>query len=587
MDKNCMIIDSKGMIRDMGCSVLSFTSTYRTLPFAFPCGTIHPADTVLYANTRLPDCLEPDGYPPPLDVLPADCKSLLYVDASSNSNIQNIIKHHFDFAKNPYILDTIFDGKRIQLAADVCGRINKIAVDDLHFEDELPPLTEVLLVIGNNGLKMLMHGDHQKMMKVLWDKRYDAHIEADYFRRNPVSIADLFDPQITGSIEELLSSKTGEAVVLEGKRLAMEPVSMDGQAAIIKFHDAESAYQELSRNFHLYKKLVRLDDVNEEHNVRNTTFKLWGSDEKIKTIQFLLQKSCRTDVTIMLTGESGTGKSYLAKKIHESSKRSHKKFVPVNCAAIPYHLIESEMFGYEEGAFTGARKGGHEGYFQAADGGTLFLDEITEIPISLQGKLLEAIQSKHFFRVGGTEKVRADIRIIAATNKDLKELVEAREFREDLYYRLNVFPIEIPPLRQRIDSLEYIIADILPDLSYRCSVNPLILGTDALQKLKAYAWPGNIRELANVLEKAIILSDGKVILEEDIMLPDNRHAEEKSFKERKEDFEKSLILEALQRCGQERNRTAALLGIGRTSLFEKMRKYGILTGEETDDNRSY
>lgn len=290
----------------------------------------------------------------------------------------------------------------------------------------------------------------------------------------------------------------------------------------------------------------------------------------------------------MLTGESGTGKSYLARKIHESSRRSQKKFVPVNCAAIPYNLIESEMFGYEEGAFTGARKGGHEGYFRIADGGTLFLDEITEIPISLQGKLLEAIQNKHFFRVGGTEKVQADIRIIAATNKDLKELVAAKEFREDLYYRLNVFPIEIPPLRQRIDSLEYIIADILPELSYRCNVNPLILGTDALQKLKAYAWPGNIRELSNVLEKAIILSDGKVILEEDIMLPENHcMAEERTLKERKEAFEKALILEALQTCNYERNKTAALLGIGRTSLFEKMRKYDVLTGEETDDNRSY
>lgn len=202
--------------------------------------------------------------------------------------------------------------------------------------------------------------------------------------------------------------------------------------------------------------------------------------------------------------------------------------------------------------------------------------------------MLEAIQNKHFFRVGGTEKVQADIRIIAATNKDLKELVAAKEFREDLYYRLNVFPIEIPPLRQRIDSLEYIIADILPELSYRCNVNPLILGTDALQKLKAYAWPGNIRELSNVLEKAIILSDGKVILEEDIMLPENHcMAEERTLKERKEAFEKALILEALQTCNYERNKTAALLGIGRTSLFEKMRKYDVLTGEETDDNRSY
>ena len=589
MDKNCMTLDLKGYIREMGASVLEFAATSRLLPFAFPCGSIIPGDIVIYVNTNPTGRIELNQYSSVFRLPETDCKNLLYAYASSNNNVQNIVKYNFDFKSNPYILDTVFDGKKIELTADAHGYITKIIADDSRFAEELSPMTEVLLVIGNEGLKMMLHDDHQKIIRAITERSYDAYIQPDYFQKHLVSITDLFDCQIATAMQQILTYKNLEkAIVIEEKRLAIKPLLIDGQKAILKFYGPEAIYQELSQNFNLYKELARCGDVNEEHNVLNTTFSLWGIDEKINTIQFLLQKSCRTDVTIMLTGESGTGKSYLARKIHESSRRSQKKFVPVNCAAIPYNLIESEMFGYEEGAFTGARKGGHEGYFRIADGGTLFLDEITEIPISLQGKLLEAIQNKHFFRVGGTEKVQADIRIIAATNKDLKELVAAKEFREDLYYRLNVFPIEIPPLRQRIDSLEYIIADILPELSYRCNVNPLILGTDALQKLKAYAWPGNIRELSNVLEKAIILSDGKVILEEDIMLPENHcMAEERTLKERKEAFEKALILEALQTCNYERNKTAALLGIGRTSLFEKMRKYDVLTGEETDDNRSY
>ena len=296
----------------------------------------------------------------------------------------------------------------------------------------------------------------------------------------------------------------------------------------------------------------------------------------------------KVDTNIIIYGESGTGKEVLAKHIHNCSHRNKEIFIPVNCSAIPDDLIESEMFGYEKGSFTGASREGKPGLFEIADNGTLFLDEIGDLPFHLQPKLLRVLETGEIRRIGGNRSRKLNVRIISATNKNLSDMVKNGTFREDLYYRLNVFPIEIPPLRQRIDSLEYIIADILPELSYRCNVNPLILGTDALQKLKAYAWPGNIRELSNVLEKAIILSDGKVILEEDIMLPENHcMAEERTLKERKEAFEKALILEALQTCNYERNKTAALLGIGRTSLFEKMRKYDVLTGEETDDNRSY
>jgi transcriptional regulator with PAS, ATPase and Fis domain len=251
--------------------------------------------------------------------------------------------------------------------------------------------------------------------------------------------------------------------------------------------------------------------------------------------------------------------------------------------------MESEFFGYEEGAFTGARKGGKAGYFEMAEGGTLFLDEITEMPLSLQGKLLEVLQNRTYFRIGGEKKKVADVRLIAATNKNLDRLVEGHAFREDLFYRINVFSVEIPPLRQRLDSLFSMATDLLPDICHRLDVGQQILSMEALEKMTAYSWPGNIRQLENVLEKACILSDGKVILPEDIELEGDKEkkagGEEGvggTLKAQREDFEKKIIRETLAACQGSRIKTARILGIGKTSLFEKMRKYGIEIGGRED-----
>jgi DNA-binding NtrC family response regulator len=307
-------------------------------------------------------------------------------------------------------------------------------------------------------------------------------------------------------------------------------------------------------------------------------FGLWGRDEKISRIRFLLQKGAVTNTTILLTGESGTGKTYLAREIHKYSNRQNAEFVYVNCAAIPYNLMESELFGYEEGAFTGAKRGGKAGYFEMAEGGTLFLDEITEVPLPLQGKLLEAIQSKTFFRVGGNKKIIADVRIIAATNKSLEEQVEHHRFREDLYYRVNVFPVEVPPLRERMTSINGIVADLLPEICDRLGIGQQVCSAEAMKRIRSYHWPGNIRELENVLEKACILSDGKVILAEDIELGKHIESEElcgTSLKAQRDNFEKQLILKTLKKHKGSRVATARELEIGKTSLFEKMKKYGI------------
>ena len=310
-------------------------------------------------------------------------------------------------------------------------------------------------------------------------------------------------------------------------------------------------------------------------------FRLFGAHEKMKETERLLQKGSNTNTTMLLTGESGTGKTFLAREIHKNSKRSDGPFVHVNCAAIPYQLIESELFGYEDGAFTGARKGGKKGYFELSNGGTLFLDEITEIPVSLQGKLLEVLQNRTFYRVGGTKKLETNIRVIAATNRDLKKEIEEKRFREDLYYRINVFPVEIPPLRERSESIYEIISDILPEICSRLEIEPLIVSSQALEKMEKYSWPGNIRELENVLEKAAILSDGRMILPDDVVLTEenNNISSGETLKEIKEMCERQAIVDALERFHGDKEAAARELDIGRTNIFEKIKKYNIQSRE--------
>ena len=284
-----------------------------------------------------------------------------------------------------------------------------------------------------------------------------------------------------------------------------------------------------------------------------------------------------TEYTVLITGESGTGKELIAQAIHNDSQRKNRPFVGVNCAAIPENLLESELFGYVGGAFTGADKNGKIGYFEMAKGGTLFLDEISELPLLLQGKLLEVLQDGTFYRVGGVKKISTDVRLIVATNRNLEQMVKEGKFREDLYYRISVFPIKLPPLRDRIADLYSIIEDTLPLIYSRLEVEPMILTDDALQKMKQYRWPGNIRELENVLEKAAVISEGNFIHAEDIKL-DNSIAGSpiaKSLKEKMKLYEKELIQTAFEQFSGNRRLVAEYLGISKTNLFEKVHQYGI------------
>ncbi|MCI0693897.1 sigma-54 dependent transcriptional regulator [candidate division KSB1 bacterium] len=286
--------------------------------------------------------------------------------------------------------------------------------------------------------------------------------------------------------------------------------------------------------------------------------------------------------TVLITGESGTGKELIARAIHRQSPRANNKFIPVNCAAIPENLVESELFGYMRGAFTGATRD-KVGLFKVAEGGTIFLDEIVSVPLNLQVKLLRAIEQKEIMPVGGTKPEIIDIRIIAATNKNLAEEVEKGYFRTDLYYRLNVIDILIPPLRERVDDIPELVGHFLK--VYNVQLNKKISRVDpaVLNVFKSYEWKGNVRELENVIERAMIMCDGdRLRLEHFAHFYSQQNAAEElqsGLKGAVRRFERDTILKSLEMAGHDKGKAAGMLGMSLSSLYRKMAELGIASKE--------
>lgn len=310
---------------------------------------------------------------------------------------------------------------------------------------------------------------------------------------------------------------------------------------------------------------------------------LVGSSDVMKNLKNLIMKVGQNEATVLLLGESGVGKEVVAKAIHKLSPRSKGPFIGINCAALPELLLESELFGYEDGAFTGARKGGKEGRFELAKGGTILLDEIGDIPMAMQAKLLRVLQEREFSRLGGIKSIPLDARIIAATNKDLKKMVDEGKFRADLFYRLNVISVNIPPLRERTGDISLLIAHFLRKITLNKQIPQKIVADDALHLLLSYEWPGNIRELENVIERLVYISEGNVIRVEDLPgsirklhVPGVSDESQRPLKEAVKELEKELIKKALLSTGNNRLKTAEVLGLPRASLYQKLKEYDLL-----------
>jgi transcriptional regulator with PAS, ATPase and Fis domain len=324
----------------------------------------------------------------------------------------------------------------------------------------------------------------------------------------------------------------------------------------------------------------RVTSVLSRMDARHFFPQIIGESLAMRGLLSLIKKVAPTDSTVLILGESGTGKELVATSIYENCLRKNKPFIKLNCAAIPTELLESELFGHEKGAFTGATKF-KPGKFDMANEGALFLDEIGDMPLNLQSKILRVIQEKEFYRVGGSNTIKVDIRFIASTNQNLEKLVQEGQFREDLYYRLNVFSLHLPPLRERKEDIPLLVDYLLQNLPKKVEISSV-----ALQMLMTYTWPGNIRELKNVIESAAVITENGYI--EPAQLPGqitgafNTNSNKLvslpvnlPLDERINEIEKSMIIEALRKTGGVQVRATELLGINQRSLWHRIKKHKI------------
>jgi len=437
-------------------------------------------------------------------------------------------------------------------------------------------------------------------------------ISEEYAEFNGTTVADAVGKRVTAVIENTrmhVVAKTGVAEIgerqtIRGRALIVNRIPLkDGDRVIgaygrVVFKTVEQL-RELASKMNLLESKVKYyeEELTHLRGARYTFGSIVGAGAAIMAAKEEAERASRTESTVLLRGETGTGKELFAHAIHAAGPRRAGPFIKLNCAAVPAELLESELFGYEEGAFTGARRGGKPGKFELAAGGTFFLDELGDMPMPMQAKLLRVLQEKEVERVGGTGSRRLDLRLIAATARNLEEMVGQGTFRADLYYRVNVIPVRIPPLREHPEDLGAIAEAFLARLSADTGEPKRRLSGELLEILRAYPWPGNVRELQNGLERAVAMSPREVLRPEHFPARLLRHSpgvregaisgaadagrEESppkgpgSLASVKAEAERSAILSALAAVGGNRTRAAELLRIHRVKLHEKIKRYGI------------
>jgi two-component system NtrC family response regulator len=453
----------------------------------------------------------------------------------------------------------------------------------LIFDDDTDSLSSIATALRRDGFEVHPFSDPKEGLAYLASEGGD------------VVLTDLKMPGITGmdvvhrvvqdnpAVPVVVVTAFGtvesavEAIRAGASDYLMKPVGIPQlRAAVFK------AAKERSKNVELAKKDSQIRRLREEKKRIHGVGRIIGDSRMLEEMIRKIHVVAQTRMNVLIQGESGTGKELVARAIHDESPRWDMAFLPINCAAIPESLLESELFGHEKGAFTGA-VAARQGMMEIADGGTLFLDEVGEMSLALQAKLLRAIEQKEVIRVGGSEVIRVDVRIIAATNQDLKAKVAGKSFREDLFYRLNVFPITVPPLRDRREDIPKIAIHFLKEIARENDVPPKKLSAGARIALLAYLWPGNVRELRNALETASLVARGEAIEGEDlppeilenilppspsgpIPLPSSRTLEE---------IEREAILAALVKTDGNKTQAAKMLGIGLRTLHRKVKEYGI------------
>lgn len=440
-------------------------------------------------------------------------------------------------------------------------------------------LHEAVCVINTSGIVTFWNASSEKLYGIKVNDIVGSHIEC--FFPNALLLRALKEKKTFENIKH--KPKNESDVIVSAIPLIYRGELIGAVSTDRDLNEITKLYMELDRE----KTKVEILKQQMKEITQDKYFfgKIIGKSKALIDSMIIAKQVAKTDASVIITGESGTGKEVFARAIHQESDRKGD-FIPVNCSAIPSNLLESELFGYVEGAFTGAYKKGRPGKFELANGGTLFLDEIGDMPLLMQAKLLRVLQDGIVYRVGGSQPLKIDARIIAATNKDLQELMKEGKFREDLYYRLNVVSIVIPPLRERKEDIPELIKDFVKEFSDKNNKKELQISSEAMKILSDYGWKGNIRELKNTIERLVILSNDNTINKEDMPVEIINSISITPFIDLKidttfdlkvavEDFEKNIIIEALTAVKGNKVQAAELLKIKRSTLYYKLNLYGL------------
>ena len=487
---------------------------------------------------------------------------------------------HFKMSKLPITTNGIVKGylNILKDITDYKKMSMKIHEDELYIDvlnTILDTVNEWVVVVDSKGIITMLSKRYKEFVN---DMNPEGKHVTEVIENTRMHIVAQTGIKEIGDIQEIKGNKmiamripikkNGKVIGAVGKVMFKD---------ISNFHVLGKKISNLEKEIEYYRS-----ELGKERRAKYSIKDIIGDSAKIMVVKDLSRMVAKTDSNVLIMGESGTGKELFAHAIHNYSDRFDKPFVKLNCAAIPSDLLESELFGYEEGAFTGAKRKGNKGKFEIADGGTILLDEIGDMSFNMQAKLLRVIQEKEIERLGSSKVQKVDVRIIASTNKDLEKLIKKGEFRQDLYYRLNVMMLNVPPLRERREDIESLAKSLTNKIANKFGKYVEGISSDAMRYLVNYNWPGNVRELENVIERAINLLDTNLIIKP-IHLPlrlmndssKSNFKENVFLKEIIEDVEKEAILRCLEKNNWNKKRSAQELGISRTILYRKIEKYNL------------
>lgn len=424
-------------------------------------------------------------------------------------------------------------------------------------------------VLSDEGYQVITAESGERCLKILEDQTPD------------LIFLDVWMPGIDGleTLDRIMSKNTGLPVVMISGHANIETAVKATRTGAYDFIEKPLSLERivLVAKRAIEKKTLEMENISLRETLSQKC-RLIGESPAMNAVKDQLFMAAKSSSRVMITGESGVGKEIAARMLHERGSRASAPFVEINCAAIPQELIESELFGHEKGSFTGAIEQ-KKGKFEMADKGTLFMDEVADMSLATQAKLLRVLETQEFQRVGGNRTIKVDVRVIAATNKNLEELIKEDKFRSDLYYRLNVIPIHMPPLRERRDDIPLLAEYFLQQLAKEYGQPAKSISAEALEALKAYHWPGNIRELKNLIERMVIMTRSETIKADSINLngpaKESDYASYKTLREARDHFERGYLMKKLEENNFNISRTAEAIDIERSNLHKKIKTHNI------------